>query len=721
MRPDLAAALLWDVEALRASEERGTREFIDAMSLMGAPKESGATDSLGRAASGIWAEMSGESELARAVYRGLSESEDCEDRLLGLFLLCWTDLDLDPVRIGEAREEMERLVEDSMLKARLTMKLIYAAFEYKWDELLPALFELAKGWAADGSLLMFAIEREAYTLFGDAFPVDGGGEADPLVEQRSISSLLGGAAQEALRKEVEEEGRSPWTLSFSVGDTALREPYAAEMQARWAGAIWLRAEVQTQLAVHLLRGGAGTPGEYASAVALWALGRGQQIPQVVNLAEPHFDDASADFVVSNLMRSDAVAAPFEPRLVETAIECWDLISEETAVALLDRLEPVATDHPIIRRVATLFSLLSLRAPGHWMNRLEELSPEQARAVVYAMSPAVAERVSQAGAKCLYDAALSGDEIEANALPTVATLMGRLSNVEEFEPADVVPARVVVRLAWSDFPMLDESELNRVVGELTDRVSSEVEEARTGSASIGPESPASTLASAVVKLGEIPGRTHDLMIAIATDASLPRNMRYDAVKFLATGAHNNVLDLGSRPRLIDEIPEAGSEAFWGSYSPSLMRAAKMDLAMAAGRVEEYLPSLLVLSRDPDPRVRIDASEAAGLGRAVENHDLLETILLSGLFDPSSKVVQRALFGFSELLPQRSATQVAFGERLRELFARSGREVRAAIASLISQVELPSGLRDIGTELARRAAEDRSYEVRAALAEEAPEKR
>jgi hypothetical protein len=138
--------------------------------------------------------------------------------------------------------------------------------------------------------------------------------------------------------------------------------------------------------------------------------------------------------------------------------------------------------------------------------------------------------------------------------------------------------------------------------------------------------------------------------------------------LAAVTQAGLFDPNSRADLLDQIPEAGSEAFWGSYPPALIRAAKLELAMAAGMINRYLPALLVLSRDSDPRVRMDASETAGLGRATVNHPLLESILLGGLFDPSSKVVRRAIFGFTELPPQIDATRAAFAERLRELFAR-----------------------------------------------------
>jgi hypothetical protein len=719
VHPDLTAALVWDTRALRHAESPGAREFSDAMNLMRAPEQP-AEDLLGRAARGIWAEFSGEPDLAFRCYSELAESGKDDERLLGLCLLCWTDLDLDPARIDQARKEIERL-EEAELKARLMMKLVYAAFEYKWDDQLPELLALAKKWAPEDSLLAYAISGQEYSLFGGDFPKSHPGIDEPLTEQRSITSLLGDVASDALKKEIEERGRSPWLLSFSIGSMPLRQPYAAEMQARWAGAIWLRSEVQTQLAVHLLRGGAESPGDYASAVALWALGNGRQVPQVISLAEPHFDESSADFILTSLMRSEVLASGFDDRMIEAAIECWDLISEDTAVHLINRLQPSVTYHPVTKRVAVLYSLLALRALTRWEERLNELSEDQVRAIVFAMAPAVAERLPLSVARRLYQSVLTAEDIEADSLPTVATLMSRVSDMEEFEPVDVVAPQVIVRLARGGSPMVGESELRGVVEKLTSQIKREVEDARKGSGSLKPENPVNTLAWAIVKLEDLPQQTCELVLEIVRDASLPRNMRYDAIKFIATVVYHGVWDLDSQPGLIESMPEAGAEGFFGSYPPSLMEAAKVELAMAGGKVEEYLPSLIALSRDPDTRVRIDASEAAAIGRQHKNHELLESTLLSGLFDPSDKVVQRALFGFTELPPRLGATQKAFGQRLRELFSTRGREVRAAIAGLVGQGSLPEGLLDIKAELTRRAAKDRSFEVREELAGGRPRSR
>lgn len=714
MQPELISALVWDRPALISSESRGAREFVEALDLrqLDDPPEKG--DPLGFAAHAILAEFSDEGEEALQGYRRLSESSESGVRLLGLCLLCWSGLDREPGRLDEAQAEIER-IDDPYLRARLTTKLISAAFEYGWDERLPDLFARVKEWTPKGSMLRVMIDQESYNLFGEPWPRDWSHEPDELTEYRWIREKATDAALKALVKNVEEMARSPWLLSFTVGGAPLNQPSTAELQARWAGAIWLRAELQTQLAAHLLQGGATSSSGYASAVALWALGSGKQLSQIIDMAERHFDAASADFIVQHLMRSGPLVHRFDSRLLEAAVECWDLISERTSIELLDRFSPVQTEHPIYRQVAVLWSVLSLRVPEEWEKRFNDLSDEEARAILMAMTPIVAESLPSEPAHRLYELSFM-DSIETNALPTVAALVDRLSQAEDYKPAETLPANVVVDLAWRASRLVDTPELRRAVEELTDRIEKIINDARRGTSGIGTENPFITLSSAVVKLGELPERSRDLLIAAATNSSTARNLRYDAVRVLVSAVAYDALQLDALPNLIEEIPEAGAESLWPSYSPELLRAAKTELAMAAGKVADYLPRLLVLSRDPDARVRINAIEAAVIGRRRRSDDdLLESILLSGLFDPSSKVIQHSLGAFAELPPARPAAQAALAERLPELFDSGDRGVRAAIARLVINPDLPDPLGGIGQRLKKGAEEDRSFEVRAAAKE------
>jgi hypothetical protein len=224
---------------------------------------------------------------------------------------------------------------------------------------------------------------------------------------------------------------------------------------------------------------------------------------------------------------------------------------------------------------------------------------------------------------------------------------------------------------------------------------------------------------LLALGELPDPTRRLLIEAVTDPSLPRHLRFDAVKVLTAVVAEGIFDPSAEPDLLERIPEAGAESFFEQHSSALMRAAKAELAVAYGRGQEYLPRLLVYSRDPDPLIRINAIKAATLGRKDDNSDLLESILLTGLFDPAHQVIELSLHAFAELPPQGAATQAALSQRLPELFDSGGREVRHSIAQLVSGPDLPTPLIGVAWDLLEAAVVDRSFRVRMEVGGESAE--
>jgi hypothetical protein len=449
------------------------------------------------------------------------------------------------------------------------------------------------------------------------------------------------------------------------------------------------------------------------------LGGGQQVRDVIDLAEPHFDDDSADFVVRHLTRSGDVATNFNTVLVETALECWDLISDQTAISLLDRFRPTDSEHPVARQISTLWSVLSLRVPTAWAERFASLTDDEARALLATTTPAVAEQLPVATAERMYELATTSS-LSVDGLLLVAALADRLGRADKYETEETMPAIAVIRLAWRDDSRIEASELGRAVADLTDQVGGVIADSRKGKSGLGNYNPFNALASGVAKLGEVPDETLNLIREAATDGGLPRNVRYDAVKVLSAAVSHGALERSNLDQPIESIPEAGAEPFWGEYSQALMRAAKVELAMAVGDVSAYLPQALVLSRDPETRVRLNAIDASVLGRRTSDEDMLESILLSALFDPSPEVIRHALDGFREKSPERIAAQTAVGQRLKELFGAAQRDVRAAIARLAASADLPEPLAEAGAVLLTRAEEDRSYEVRRAVQGSAEDK-
>ena len=718
LRPDqpelITAALLWDRPALSRSDSTGAAAFMDAMNLREIRTPPAADDPLGIAARAILDELSQDPASAIAGYEQLAGSESHLVRVLGWSLRCWSSLSPDPTHIDSARSQIQAVPDDE-LRARLTTKLIAAAFDHNWDALLPVLFAEAKKWSPPGSMLKAAIDNEAFNLLNQPLEFGVEFESDDLTSYDWIRDLAADAAQKALRKAVERRARSPWTLSIGFGAPDISQVVAAEMQARWAGAIWLQRDLQTQLATQFLDGAASSANEYASAVTLWALGRGeQQLRDVIGLAEPHFDHESADFVVSHLSRSGDVALRFDPRLLEVAVECWDLLSESAALALLDRFRPQSGDHPLARRATVLWAVFSLRFPGPWSERFATLADEETTALLGAITPPVAEKLPVAAAERLL--ALGRTLRVENDIETTLLLatLGRRPDVKgSYELSKSAPAIAVVRLAGRPGHSVDALMLERAVAELTASVQRVIADARTGKSGMGTHNPFNALAQGVVAMGRAPEETVSLLSTAATDAALPRDVRHDSVKCLTAFVSHGALDAGEIDGLVDSVAEAGAEPFWEEYSRPLMRAAKAQLAVVVGRVEEQLPNVLVLSRDAEARVRINAIEAAVLARRSSATEMLELVLLSGLFDPDPNVVVKAVGGFGEQMPLHPTVQAAVAKRLHELFASASREVRAEIARLVSSADLPSAFQGDAEALRAKAADDRSFSVRDAL--------
>lgn len=715
-RSDLIEALLWNKPELTNSGAPGAGQFIDAINFRRIDGEVIDGDPLSVAAHGILADATGESEEALVAYRQLQDGSDDLERLLGLCLLCWSEHDLDSDRISEARAVIEQLDIEQETRARLTAKLIASAFNFGWDDLLPDLFERALEWAPPHSMINVVLHQEAHNLLGSPLLKDWQHEVDGLTEYPWIRELIATSAQAALAASVEEAARSPWRLSFTIGAAPLNRPVAAEAQARWAGAIWLRRELQQQLAAHLLTGGAESSSQFASAVALWSLGGGTSIPQVIDATERHFDADSADFIIEALTRSNKVAHRFDQRLLEAAVECWDLVSDATAESLLERFEPIETEHPIWKLNSVLWSVLSLRIPQQWEARFESLTDESARAILTEMTPPVAENLPLGPAKRLYHLGTE-DELPLEAMRSLVVLKNRLGHDRLLLPLNDLPNQELVQLAWQEPQSVGVDDLRRVVHDLTDGIRETLSEAREGRGAWGGENPFNTLASALAKRGEAPGETLNVLIEGATDSRVPRNHRYDCLKVLTAAVAYEAVSSDSLPVAIDEIPEGGAESIWAEYSPALIRAAKTELAMASGCIDAYLPPLLVLSRDPDARVRMDAIAAALLGRRHSEEAMLESVLVNGLFDSSASVTQRALSGLAERPPALVANQAALAERLNHLFQTGNRDIRKAVAKFAAIPSLPLSLAEISQELLVLAAEDRSYEVRS-VAQESP---
>ena len=149
------------------------------------------------------------------------------------------------------------------------------------------------------------------------------------------------AATDGLTAEVERNAERiwSWTIKFG-GATPLEKAVGAEVEATWAGALWLRRPLRLQVGAQLLNGEATHPAQWGHGVVMWTLGGGKRPERIFRLAEPHLDQAAVELVVRNLHDTDwPRSGPY--RLVTVANEASDCLSDDTLRWLVDLFEPQA--------------------------------------------------------------------------------------------------------------------------------------------------------------------------------------------------------------------------------------------------------------------------------------------------------------------------------------------------------------------------------------------
>lgn len=708
-------AALWNLPRLRRDPTPDVTHFIEAFSRRLDPDSiPEPRQPLDLAAVGVAADVQGDAERAGHIFAELAQLPS-EAGLLGMFLTAWSATAQDPRVLAAPLQAIESIPNDPLLQARLCCKLITAAYAHRWDDALPDLFARAQAWAPEGSMIAAMLMGEAYNLLGAKWPSDWAYEPDELTSYDWISELAWSATAKNLTQQVNERARSPWTITIGGGFSETEDVIAAFMQTEWAGAIWLRRQISEQLAAHILLDDSAQPQPSAIAVSLWALNSSgpSNLDGVVELAEPRFDSESADQIVGEVNRGEPLRTWNDLPLIELSVALWDLISDRTAIALLDRLPLVASDHPNAARVAAFWALASVRIPAAWLEHFEQLDVSQRRQLLRGLSPAIARRLPEhVGLRLVEASPKPRDDLhEAHIIGVLANLAGRPDVVD----LSSAPAASVVRLGRDALPLVQGRLLDRAIEQLIDECRETVGAARRGSRGMGGYEPFAMLA-----LGYTVRPDRDLPDALAifeeaaTDASVPADVRYEAIRGLTVIAHQVGLPSNLVAR-IGELPEAGAAPIFEFVTPQLFHAARIALLVACGR-EGLEAELLMLVRDEEPQVRQLAVEATALAIEQRPSEAVEGALASALFDPDEATVRMALGAVHAVALRTSAVRLAIGQRLVTLFDKGGRTVRATVVYAVKAGVMPSEQRRQAESLLSRAEHDRSFQVRDAASGE-----
>jgi hypothetical protein len=730
-RPEIVAALLWDVPALRRAGQRGS-DFADSLtpSLPPPGDEPGpGSDPLEIAARGVRLEREGEAREAVSCYRVLVETPDSWVRLLGLMLRAWSEYG-DEAAVSEASAAVDALGVGGDLGAHLQAKIATYAFNRGANDLARKALAEAIELAPRGGVLRRALWIEGLNA-GLRSEWEDDTEIlaeDQLVDYPWISFGALQSAQETLSSLVEARAKRLWSFQWGFGKTPLDDIVAAEQQASWAGALWKLRPIRKQLGAQLLGGAARNSTEWAWGVVMWTLGGGKNPERAYALAEPSFDEGSADSVVGTLLDtylSDRTAHS----VVSVAVEAWDELSEELLRSAVKRFEPVASDHPVAQEVLRLWAGYAARMTDEWLIDFEKFEIGT-RAALIEMLGVGAVREFPSDAKLMVAETVewmleNEEQVSAHvvALLGVATDGSGLDQDQRANVAARLGAEGLSRLSWKDFgSLVDADALDGARATLIEIIARESEEARQGQISFGAGDSRLSLGRIVADRGQADETAVGLLLDIASDPELPPEHVLGARNALTVIRNANLLSDGDLQRVRAGSDPNGRTGVVRGVSRELLAASRLRvLSLDLDEAERI--ALIELTRARDGKARHIAlagcAEAASSATESDSPAAAEDLgwaLVGGLYDPTDEVVASTLRVFTPEIVRRfpGAGQVAMS-RCRELLDVGDTAVRESVRAMAgawSRSPLLETDRTIETLLAR-SARDRSWLVRNAL--------
>ncbi len=723
----IVAALLWDVPSLRRGSQSG-KDFVDG--LIGGSDRWWETrepedDALGRAAIAVAHERAGELDTAAGTYAELSADTDSWVRLLGLMLRAWSEGEEGSAPILQAESELDGLkLADGRLEAHLRAKLATYAFDEGDGDLGVAILKKAIALAPDESMLRWALAIEGLNVgLGIEWSEEEPERApDPLVEYPWIEVDAQRAAQATLSAIVESRSRRVWTFQWGMGRTPLDDVVSAEVQATWAGALWMRRTIRKQLGAQLLSGAARSPRQWAYGVIMWTLGGGQNPERAYALAEPRFDGESADFIVGALTEAE-VSPRFSHRLISTAVEAWDELSEDMLRTVVKLHEPTDSDHPAMQEVRRLWAGYAARLTEEWLANFRELEFPTQASLLDALGAGAAEGFPADAKQAIFQTASQAirerDSIDVQLLRVLAAVTPdplKGSDLQR-EISEKASAGTIARLGADGQPGLFTSDaVDEARRSLIETVENQSEEARQGTVSFGAGDPRVDLGHLIASYGDEGEDGVGLLMETALDGGLPSEHLLNARNALTLIRRAKRLGSAKLRTLHAATDPPGSFSAHAGISRELIKASRLRI-LAEDLDPKEIASVVELCRAPEDKVRnialASCAEAVETGREGGAKDALSWSLVGGLFDPEDENIGSVAYAFTSQFIERFpiAGEVAVS-RFPRLLEIGDMSVRAAVRTMAKDWSSEEQLASSSTvrELLARTDEDRSWLVR-----------
>src|SRR5437016_8088293 len=280
LRPDIRAALLCDIPALYRFGAAG-RAFAEVLNLRVRFDDdpASANEPLMIAARGLAAELAGRLDEAAQSYTSLL-NDALDASLLGHAFLAWMPTN-DPRAPIEAAASMLDSVQDAQVKAHYLCRLMTFALDRGLRDLGERYHERALTLADATPGLREVLNIVGWNIFRKPLTIPVSSvHRDDLVELPWIDELASRGMRATVSDLVRSMAADPWSFRIRFTQGEFIEPAASELQALWAGAVWLLPTVRQQFGAQmLLKVEQLGPEQSAHAASMWILGGGDDIAE----------------------------------------------------------------------------------------------------------------------------------------------------------------------------------------------------------------------------------------------------------------------------------------------------------------------------------------------------------------------------------------------------------------------------------------------------------
>jgi hypothetical protein len=733
MKPDTKTAdeaiyrdcITWNLPALRRDPGREDADrFVRTIQLLPstfretedfAPKR---MTPLRRAAEGLQAELSGDVQVAREHYEVVAKRTGLPG-VLGALLIAWMPgaTDRDFARVERKLATLTGPGSRDVV-ARSHCKLATWAIDHGWSDLSIHHFREARRHA--GKDLRMTLDGIGH-WFGDDRVVYVNQTRSDMTTFPWIDRGVERAARNFVEKSLRDSIESPYSRTWSFGIQAVEghDIQSAEMQASWAGALWMLPHINRQHAA-LILANSNQPDDVARAIALWAKGGGKDSDKLVSVKESALTEATIeDLLVKQLHEGRSVRD--RDAWLDILHALWaelpDRLVEDFVGGYVGPTLGMSRHSGTGAKELSLFGKLLVRS-GQGVRKVYSFSEWEVGLLARSMHPELLSELPPRLPERLLSAGISepvvADEEWADvgwaSLLTCWTLLDDVTQAQYREALlDALPDSSISTAAVVAPGLVPEQRLEDRLRLTIRLLAAELVDSKKGSFTGWGTHPAIDLARLAIARGHIGDGPVQQLVAIATAPTTTPMQRRPCLAALTSLARERLIErsqveMAFRPVSVHSVMTDDADV-----DQRLEDVTRLTLMVQFGYDEAAAEApLLAASRDPDTQVRTLAVGAVS-DLSVQGHTSpsIDATLLGALYDPNPQVQARAIPALWGGHFESEALLDVARSRVAEIFPTAHRALRVAIAQHVAEYDT----NDPSTKSLRRSSTyDRSWIVR-----------